>query len=188
MSALLDHLERTLADNYRKEIDQEENTWRALPFFAAALALQLAAIFALLQRLPPLEGWERPAVIGLAAVVACATLTALALVAACIAPARFTYAASEPDLVDFVLQLQGSAAQEPTSDPAVQRDQAEDAMFVLKRRLARQYAAAMLNNRRINQRRLLLRSIAGLVALLSIAATLALVGVGLWVSVIAAGA
>jgi hypothetical protein len=29
---LLDHLEKTFADAYRKEIDQEENVWRSLPF------------------------------------------------------------------------------------------------------------------------------------------------------------
>jgi len=45
--ALLDHLEKTFADAYRKEIDQEENIWRSLPFFAATLALQLAVISAI---------------------------------------------------------------------------------------------------------------------------------------------
>ncbi len=39
------HIERLLADTYRREIEQEENIWRSLPFFAATLALQLAALF-----------------------------------------------------------------------------------------------------------------------------------------------
>ncbi|HEY8288257.1 MAG TPA: hypothetical protein VIG49_03240, partial [Acetobacteraceae bacterium] len=43
VASTLDHIEKTLADAYRKEIDQEENVWRSLPFFAATLALQLAA-------------------------------------------------------------------------------------------------------------------------------------------------
>jgi hypothetical protein len=50
----LTHIEKTLADAYRKEIDQEENVWRSLPFFAATLALQLAAIFQVITRLPPM--------------------------------------------------------------------------------------------------------------------------------------
>jgi hypothetical protein len=41
----LGHIEKFLADTYRKEIDQEENVWRSLPFFAATLALELAALF-----------------------------------------------------------------------------------------------------------------------------------------------
>jgi hypothetical protein len=36
---LLDHLEKIFGDAYRKEVDQEENVWRSLPFFAATLAL-----------------------------------------------------------------------------------------------------------------------------------------------------
>jgi uncharacterized membrane protein YjjP (DUF1212 family) len=48
----LSHIEKTLADSYRKEIDQEENVWRSLPFFAATIALELTALFQLLNRLP----------------------------------------------------------------------------------------------------------------------------------------
>jgi hypothetical protein len=53
----LGHIERTLAEAYRKEIDQEENVWRSLPFFAATLALELAALFQLSTRFPPLGTW-----------------------------------------------------------------------------------------------------------------------------------
>ena len=41
--AALAYIEKTLADSYRKEIDQEENVWRSLPFSAATLPLQLRA-------------------------------------------------------------------------------------------------------------------------------------------------
>lgn len=41
---LIDYLEKTFSDAYRKEVEQEENVWRTLPFFAATLALQLAAL------------------------------------------------------------------------------------------------------------------------------------------------
>jgi hypothetical protein len=56
LGKLLDHLEKTLADSYRKEIDQEENVWRSLPFFAATLALQMAAIVGLVEKLPSRDG------------------------------------------------------------------------------------------------------------------------------------
>jgi hypothetical protein len=48
----LNYIERTLADSYRKEIDQEENVWRSLPFFAATLALQVATLFQVIDKLP----------------------------------------------------------------------------------------------------------------------------------------
>ena len=38
---VLAHIEQTLAESYRKEIDQEENLWRSLPFFAAILSTLL---------------------------------------------------------------------------------------------------------------------------------------------------
>jgi hypothetical protein len=56
----LAHIEKTLADSYRREIDQEENIWRSLPFFAATLALQMAALFQMIDKFPGLVspvGW-----------------------------------------------------------------------------------------------------------------------------------
>ena len=53
MSSALDHIEKTLADGYRREIEQGENVWRSLPFFAATIAFQIAALSQVLLRLPP---------------------------------------------------------------------------------------------------------------------------------------
>ncbi len=71
---LLDHLEQTFADSYRKEIDQEENVWRSLPFFVATLALQPAG-------LAQVQDWAA-AVDGPMLVAAAMTLTALMTVKA----------------------------------------------------------------------------------------------------------
>lgn len=49
----LDYIEKTFADGYRKEIDQEENARRSLPFFAATLALRIAASVGMAGRLSP---------------------------------------------------------------------------------------------------------------------------------------
>jgi hypothetical protein len=73
----LSHIESILSDAYRKEIDQEENVWRSLPFFAATLALELAALFQLITRLPPLEtkaGWASLALLTLAGLLMFAAL------------------------------------------------------------------------------------------------------------------
>ncbi len=56
----LAYIEKTLADSYRREIDQEENIWRSLPFFAATLALQMATLFQMIDKFPGLVspvGW-----------------------------------------------------------------------------------------------------------------------------------
>lgn len=85
----LAYIEKTLADSYRKEIDQEENVWRSLPFFAATLALQLAALFQIIDKLPDpttIIGW---APLGLLIAAGIATLVSLAFLAASIYPQRF---------------------------------------------------------------------------------------------------
>ena len=87
----LSHIEKTFADAYRKEIDQEENIWRSLPFFAATLALQLAALFQVVPRLPPPETRTRLISGILLVLTGLFMFAALCLLAACIAPARFRY-------------------------------------------------------------------------------------------------
>ncbi len=39
-----EQLERLLSGLYLKELEQEENIWRSLPFFSAALALEVVAL------------------------------------------------------------------------------------------------------------------------------------------------
>ncbi len=74
---LLDHLEKTFADAYRKEIDQEENVWRSLPFFAATLALQLAGLAQVRDWVAGSSGPLLAASSGLLAMAGAATLAAI---------------------------------------------------------------------------------------------------------------
>src|SRR5208283_4883659 len=65
----LAYSEKTVADSYRTKIDREENVWRSLPYFAATLALQLAALFQNIDKLPDpttIIGWLSMASIGYA--------------------------------------------------------------------------------------------------------------------------
>jgi len=165
---LLDHLERTLAEGYRKEIDQEENVWRSLPFFAAGLALQIAATVGIVGNLPALAGWRFWTVLGFFGAIAAATVATLGFLGASIAPARFRYVAPEPELRDYALALSGSPGD------------AAAAATAFKNELARQYGLATHHNRLITQRRARRRAVAGLCMLASVLATLALVGVTVW--------
>ena len=95
----LTYIEKTLADSYRKEIDQEENVWRSLPFFAATLALQLAALFQIADKLPDpttILGWLS---IGCLTIAGALTLTSLGFLAASIYPQRFDYIAKQAALL-----------------------------------------------------------------------------------------
>jgi hypothetical protein len=167
----LSHNEKTLADSYRKEIDQEENVWRSLPFFAATLALLLTALFQLVTRLPPVE--TRLGMVGqsLLAVTGLCMFAALILLAACIAPARFRYLAREPLILDYAEDL---IRTEQDRHDERRMDQF-DALSALKRELAHQYAVATDHNRQVNKRRERLRAFAGLLVLASVLTTLFLV-------------
>jgi hypothetical protein len=167
----LAYIEKTLADSYRKEIDQEENVWRSLPFFAATLALQLAALFQIVDKLPRPDSFLGWLAIFFLAVAGGATLVSLSYLAASIYPQRFDYVAKEPALLEYARELirteQASGDQEQ-EDPF-------SALVTLKTEVARQYAQAADHNRQINKGRERLRSTAGLAALGSVLMTVFLV-------------
>nr|WP_294512011.1 hypothetical protein [uncultured Rhodopila sp.] len=167
----LTHIEKTLAEAYRKEIDQEENVWRSLPFFAATLALQLAAIFQVITRLPPMgtvAGWASAVAMGLTGLL---MAVALVLLAACITPRKMQHVADETALLRFAEAL--IQAEQDESPPG--RQISSDGASSLKRKLCEQYAVATEYNRSIRRRRDKLRAYAGLCVLASVMTTLLLV-------------
>jgi hypothetical protein len=171
MASTLDHVEKTLSDAYRKEIEQEENVWRSLPFFAGTLALQLAAMFQVIDRLPQRGSagwWDSLGWIGIASI---ATLTALVFLAASIWIADFRYIMPEVDLLDYAEDLNDSERRmiDEGHEPPT------DALSVFKEAIAREYANATTHNRLVNRSRALCRLVAGLATLASVFATLALV-------------
>jgi hypothetical protein len=112
-----EHLEKVLLDNHRKEIDQEENNWRSLPFFAAALALEFAVLFQALPGAIGQGGTASWAAAGLVGAMGLSTATGGMFLLRSIWPADFRYLASEPELVGYVRALvQANAApDDPTS-------------------------------------------------------------------------
>lgn len=170
--AALAYIEKTLSESYRKEIDQEENVWRSLPFFAATLALQLAALFQMIDKLPDPATFAGKLSIGLLALAGALTLASLWFLAASIYPQKFDYIAREPLLLTYAQDLirdEQAPANQGQPDPF-------SALVTLKTELARQYAKGADHNRQINKRRERRRSIAGLAALGSVLTTVFLVG------------
>lgn len=169
--AALAYIEKTLADAYRKEIDQEENVWRSLPFFAATLALQLAALFQVIDRIPDWTTIFGGISVALLALAGLLTLISLCYLAASIYPQRFDYVAKQAALLTYAREL---IETEQTPDNLAQ-DGSLSALVTLKTEIARQYAQATDHNQQINKRREQRRSIAGLAALGSVLLTVFLV-------------
>jgi hypothetical protein len=170
---LLDHLEKTFADAYRKEIDQEENVWRSLPFFAATLALQLAALAQVREWAGGIAGSMFWAALALLVAAAAATLAALAFLALSVWPADYRRVAREPAFRDYAERVrEAEALAQPSASPQAV---AETALRVVKAALVEQYALAVDSNRVVNERRAKWRTRAGLATLASVFAVLVLV-------------
>ncbi len=167
----LAHVERVLADAYRRELDQEENVWRSLPFFTATLAVEVTAVFQVVDRLPLPPKWEGWLALALLAVSGLCSLAALLLLAASVKPSRFVYIATESSLLDHAECL----IREEQDAPRHWGASPPSAVATLKADLARQYAEATEHNRGVNKRRERSRSVAGLMIICSVLTTLLLV-------------
>ena len=171
MASSLDHIEQTLADAYRREVEQEENIWRSLPFFAAALALELGAIYQIAGHLPPASTAAWRVSVGFIIVAGVSTLTALGFLAASIFPAKLNYLPPEPDLLDYAERLD-----EYQRHHAAHGDASVDALALLKKALAHELAVAIYHNHAINERRTSSRSVAGLAIVAGVWSIIGLVG------------
>lgn len=170
---LLDYLATTLAEAYRRELDQEENVWRSLPFFAATLALQLTVLVQLRGWLGGVAGPVLVAAVVLLGLAGAGTLAALLFLALSIWPADFDYVANDPTLLDYARQAWVEAAGRPGATPD---SVAEAALSAVKTMIMQQLANVAANNRGINRARAACRTRAGLAILGSVMVILTLVG------------
>jgi len=172
---LLDYLEQAFGAAYRQEIDQEENVWRSLPFFAATLALQITGLAQIESWMAAIQGWMLWATMGLLSAAGAATLAALVFLAFSVWPADFRRVAPE---TEFLAYAEDVRAETERSAPAAADpdDVASIALQAVKATLAKQYALAVDSNRLVNVRRAKWRSRAGLATLASVFAVLVLVG------------
>ncbi len=168
MSAL-DHLEQTFAEAYRKEIDQEENVWRTLPFFAATLAVEIGGLTQLREPMLDVNGPASWLLAVLGCLVVGATLIVIVSLGVSIASADFTYIAGEPSILAYTSELEEAQRAGLLGG--------DEALEQLKRFLVRQYAGVTDNNRAINRHRATMRRVAGVAILVSVLATFALGGV-----------
>ncbi len=171
---LPDYLEATLADSYRKEIDQEENVWRSLPFFAATLALQLAGLAQVRDWAAIFDGPTFVVALALLCLAGFATFAALTFLAFSVWPADFRRVAREPVFSAYARSVRLATAASASPGAGSERI-SQAALAVVKAALAEQYAFAVDSNRLLNEARAKWRTRAGLTTLVSVFAVLALV-------------
>lgn len=167
----ISHVEQLLAASYYREIDHEDGIWRSLPFFAATLALENAALFQILTRLPPAGTVPGKLSAILLTIIGLTMIVALVLLTRCFAPTRFRYIAEESGWLRYAGELIAAERETAGTDTPVH------AAGELSLTLARQYAAAIAHNRRVNQRRDLLRAQATLAVACSVLLIMLLIGV-----------
>jgi hypothetical protein len=156
-------LERLLGGLYLKELEQEENIWRSLPFFSAALALEVVALNQILPvagRLAGAWSWVIGTAIALQAVL---LLGVLLFLYRSIRRQSFSYISSGTDLVAYLRALEAAGTR-------------TDAPELLRRTVVEQLATATDANRSGNQVRAGERARAGILLLASLVTTFFIVG------------
>lgn len=156
-------LETLLNGLYLKELEQEENIWRSLPFFSAALALEAVVLNQIVPVAASFAGvwrWLIGAACGVQGVL---LLGVLLFLYRSIRRQSFSYISSGTDLVAYLRALEASGAR-------------GDAAERLRRTLVEQLATATDANRTGNQARAGERARAGILLLASLVTTFFIVG------------
>lgn len=165
-----EYLDKIFSDNYKKEIDQEENVWRTLPFFSATIAFELAAMVQLRDRLLDLVGIAFIASSCAASAFCVAVALMLWYLWGSIRPRQLFYIAPETAILEFTEKLAQDLA-------GIGRPTAEQSAFIreaLQTHVLEQWAQGASKNRQVNKLRAQLRTRAARMLLLSIVMVLTL--------------
>jgi hypothetical protein len=170
-------LERLLSSLYFKELDQEENVWRSLPFFSATLAVEVVVLNQILPLASRMSGGWWWALLGFGTALTALMLGVLVFLYRSIRRRSFSYIASGKDLVEYVMALEAADPTTGASSSVSGDPSPRSAVNQLRATVIGQLAAAADANRVINQSRAAERSRAGILLLASIVTTSIVVGV-----------
>jgi hypothetical protein len=143
-----EHLEKLFADAYKREIDQEENVPRTLPFFATALGTILATIGLTRSSLPPIEdGVWGPVILALMCTSLAATIAVVVMIWCATRQQEYPTPARETSLLEFANDTAAYCVATGVDQP----DQSP--LMYLRRTVLVQLATATEASRRNNLRR-----------------------------------
>jgi hypothetical protein len=101
-----EYLEKILAESYKREIDQEENVVRSLPFVAAALAVLFTIVSFIKGYIPAYSaGTYAILIYALFVSFGISVASAICFLFFAVYPRRFKYLASSQELYSYVEQL-----------------------------------------------------------------------------------
>ncbi|AQR61670.1 hypothetical protein BZG35_08405 [Brevundimonas sp. LM2] len=169
---MFDYLEKHCAEAYKREVDQDENVFRSLPFFAATLGVQIAILIPLVARLPAFRLDPYVLVLhGLLGLTGVGVVMTVVFLFIATAQRTFRYPPSETALIVWARAERDTYLQAGFDRADVEAVVADD----LRARLAEEFAQAAEHNRAQNLIRLKVRAraLAALIAALCLALALA---------------
>ncbi|WP_292072716.1 hypothetical protein [Brevundimonas sp. UBA7534] len=154
---MFEYLEKHCADAYKREFDQDENVIRSLPFFVAALTLELALLSQITIRLPPPAlTWYAGILYALLAGAGLAYAATIVLMFLATLQRTFRYTPPESQVVDWAISQR--KAYLSAGFPRAEVDEVVEEE--LQEQLAEEFAAAAEHNRTNNITRLRYRGYA----------------------------
>jgi hypothetical protein len=163
-----EYLEKILSDAYKREIDQEENVVRSLPFVAATLAVLFTIISLSRESIPKYTNsyYENFIYALLILLIAAVSLIIWYLLIA-VRPRRFEYLMSEKDLKQYADDLRHYYSQIHTRASDIE----QKLMVDLRQTMVDQYSVGAMNNRanNVSRARARARSFTSLVVALGLA-------------------
>jgi len=150
-----EYLEKIAAESYAREIDQEENVYRTLPFAAAVLAIIFAFMAAIRSDLPTGLN-DRFSILVWTMLILFWVVIAVALgfLWAAIAAEPLLYLSPPSELREYMTDLRDYYTRSGTPPNQIEPQVVED----MRALVIEQYAYGVTHNQRINARRLRARS------------------------------
>lgn len=152
---MFEYLEKHCAEAYKREFDQEENVFRSLPFFVAALGLEVAIVGHIVRRFPPFEIKPYSLVLhGLLGAAGLCFVATIIFMFLAVARRQFRYPPSESAVIDWARTERSAYL-----TAGFPKDEVEVVLHEeLLEKLAPEFAAATEHNRANNLSRLKFRS------------------------------
>lgn len=147
-----DYLERVVSEGLKRQLDEEENVVRSLPFFATSLGVLVAFIGLARPMFPEFEWtWGIVAIYGLLSLVLLSLALLLFFLWRAVNTRRFLYPMKETALLRYAANLEAYYRGQSASATPVQQDPLLDD---LRDAMIRQMAAASARSRVNNLRRM----------------------------------
>lgn len=129
-----EYLEKLVGDSFKRELDQEENVVRSLPFFATSIGVLITFIGFARGALPAFvwTGWPI-LVYGLLTGLLTSLIALLVFLYQAVCQRKFNYPMQEAELIEYAANLTAYYREVAASEPANQEDEEGDPVEIVER-------------------------------------------------------